>query len=79
MKPVDVEDENWEVQKFCTDIGEYELSIEKQKKHWECEQNHESWKWIVSYHGSVVSSGSVNSVDEAKQRALANVPQEAKS
>lgn len=65
---------NWVVQKMCTDVGEYELIVEKQKAHWECEQRLESWKWIVSYHGSIVANGSVNNPDEAKIRALANVP-----
>lgn len=66
--------QNWIVQKLCTDIENYELIVEKQKTHWECEQKRESWKWIVSYHGSVVASGSVNSSDEAMARAYANVP-----
>ncbi len=64
----------WQVQKICTDIGDYELSAEKQKTHWNCEQRRESWKWIISYHGSIVASGSVNSPDEAKVMAMANLP-----
>jgi hypothetical protein len=67
-------DHEWQVQKICTDIEEYELSVEKQKRDWECDQKRESWKWMVSYHGSVVSSGSVNSSDEAMALAVANVP-----
>lgn len=64
----------WQVQKLCTDIQNYEVSIEKQKTHWECEQRRESWKWIVAFHGSVVATGSVNSVELAKEIALKNVP-----
>lgn len=69
-----VEKNEWRVQKICTDIENYELSVEKQKTHWECDQKRESWKWTVSYHGSVVSAGSVNSLEEAKTHALINVP-----
>jgi hypothetical protein len=69
-----VTDENWQIQKLCTDIQDYELIVEKQKTDWACEQKRESWKWIVSYHGSVVSSGSVNSQEEAQNQAVANLP-----
>lgn len=67
---------NWEEQKLCTDIGDYELIVEKQKRDWECEQKMESWKWMVVYHSSVVASGSVNSMEEAKIKAEANVPKD---
>jgi len=68
---------DWQEQKLCSDIGDYELIVEKQKRDWECEQTSESWKWTVVYHGSVISSGSVNDVEEAKQKAEANVPDSA--
>ena len=68
---------SWVVQKVCKDIGEYELIAERQKRDWECEQKSESWKWSVVYHGSVVASGSVNSIEEAKKTAAANVPENA--
>lgn len=64
----------WQTQKLCTDIGDYELIVEKQKRDWECDQSSESWKWNVIYHGSIIASGSVNDVEEAKQKAEANVP-----
>ena len=64
----------WQVQKLCTDIENYELVIEKQKSHWNCEQKRESWKWYISYHGSIVAAGSVNNIEEAKIKAEANVP-----
>lgn len=64
----------WITQKMCTDIGEYELIVEQQKTHWNCEQKRESWKWLVSYHGSVVSSGSVGDAETAKELAIANIP-----
>lgn len=67
----------WQAQKLCTDIGEYELIVEKQKQHWECEQKMESWKWSVVYHGTVVASGSVNDVEEAKTKAEKSVPESA--
>lgn len=67
---------NWEEQRLCTDIGEYELIVEKQKRDWECEQKMEPWKWMVVYHGSVVASGSVNDIEEAKIRAEENVPKD---
>jgi hypothetical protein len=70
----DLSGQEWQVQKMCTDIQDYELTIEKQKTDWECDQKRESWKWIVSYHGSVVASGSVNNPKEAQEKAVANVP-----
>lgn len=65
---------DWQIQKICTDVQDYELVAEKQKRDWNCEQTRESWKWIISYHGSVVASGSVNSAEEAKAMAMANLP-----
>ena len=64
----------WQIQKFCTDIEDYEVTIEKQKASWHCEQKQESWKWIISYHGSIVASGSVNSSEEARGAAIDNLP-----
>lgn len=65
---------NWQTQRLCTDIGGYELVVEKQKQSWECSQKRESWKWLVNYHGAVVANGSVNSLEEAQQLAVSNVP-----
>ena len=70
---------DWQVQKICADIQDYELIVEKQKNNWSCEQMLESWKWIISYHGSVVASGSINSMEEAKALAIANIPETGKS
>lgn len=67
---------SWSTQRMCTDVGDYELIVERQKRNWECEQKSESWKWSVVYHGSVLSSSSVNDLEEAKQKALANVPKD---
>jgi len=74
MNKEELRDDKWQVQKMCLDVKDYELSIEKQKRDWECEQKSESWKWSISYHGSIVASGSVNSVEEAQEKAIANVP-----
>ncbi len=65
---------NWQVQKICTDINNYELTVERQKASWTCEQKIESWKWAVAYRGAIVAQGT--SQDEAQARALAekNVP-----
>ncbi|MGB4108024.1 MAG: hypothetical protein WBK55_09570 [Alphaproteobacteria bacterium] len=65
---------NWETQKLCTDINNYELVVEKQKTAAQCSQNKESWKWIVSFRGAIVSTGSVNKLEDAQQLAIANVP-----
>lgn len=67
-------DQDWQIQKLCSDVQDYELTVEKQKQNWECEQKRESWKWSVAYHGSVVASGSVNSSNDAMAQAKANVP-----
>ncbi len=71
---IEISGEEWEIQKICKDIKDYELVIEKQKTDWQCQQKRQSWKWLVSYHGSIVASGSCNSPAEACQRAVSNVP-----
>jgi len=65
---------NWVVQKLCTDVENYELTVEQEKNTWHCTQKRESWRWRVSYHGSIVASGSVNNLEQAKELAAANVP-----
>lgn len=67
-------DLRWVQQRLCTDVDDYELIVEKQKQNWECEEVSDSWKWSVVYHGSVVASGSVNDMEEAKLKAEANIP-----
>jgi len=74
----EVNNEDWVVQRMCTDIQDYELIVELEKSHWNCEQPRESWKWIVSYHGSIVARGSVNDCEEARKMALQNVPDKKK-
>lgn len=69
------DDVKWTIQKMCVDVDEYELIIEKEKSHWHCEQKIESWKWLISYHGSIVASGSQNSVEAAQEFALSNLPE----
>ncbi len=66
---------NWHTQKMCTDIGEYELAVERQKSNQHCEQNRESWKWSVNYHGAVIASGTANDDKTAQELAVANTPQ----
>lgn len=66
--------QTWQVQKMCADIKDYELVIEKQKTDWECEQKRESWKWSVSYHGSIVARGVGQNPDEAMTQAYFNIP-----
>lgn len=65
---------SWQTQRLCSDVGEYVLIVERQKRSWECEQRMESWKWSIVYHGTIVASGSVNNVEEAKKMAEGNVP-----
>ncbi len=72
---VKISGNDWEIQKMCKDVNDYELVIERQKTDWQCEQNHECWKWLVSYHGSIVASGASNSQDEASEKAVSNVPE----
>jgi len=64
----------WQVQKVCTDINSYEITVEKQKNHWKCEQARESWKWSIAYHGSIVATGVHNDLEAAKEIALQSVP-----
>lgn len=65
---------NWDVQKLCTDVKEYELVVEKQKASWKCEQKHENWRWSVAHHGAVVAQGNAVSLDQAQTFAEKNVP-----
>jgi len=76
MEVTDQQKDKWTVQKMCTDVRDYELTIEKQKTQWQCEHKNSSWKWSVAYHGSILASGSVNSPTEAQIRAKANVPED---
>jgi hypothetical protein len=64
----------WHVQRMCTDVGDYQLIVEQQKKNWKCEQTQEYWKWSVIYHGTIVSTGVVPQAEQAQQLALANIP-----
>lgn len=68
-------DIDWTIQKMCVDVEDYELIVEKEKSHWNCEQKRESWKWLVSYHGSIVASGSQNSIEAAQELAVSNLPE----
>lgn len=74
MSPECEHKQGWQVDKICTDVNNYELSVERQKTSFHCTQKRESWKWFISLHGTIIASGSVNNFDEAKQRAIASVP-----
>ena len=69
-----MEDLDWQIQKQCVDVGEYELTIERQKTEWECEQKSKTWKWSVDYHGSITASGVSHSEEDAKKAAVHSVP-----
>ncbi|MDF2368229.1 hypothetical protein [Sneathiella sp.] len=64
----------WEAQRLCTDAGDYELVVEKQKLDWDCDQPIDSWKWAVVFHGTIVASGTTNDMESAKRIAEASVP-----
>jgi hypothetical protein len=66
---------HWTVQKLCTDVNDYELIIEKQKASFHCEQKVDSWRWHVSYRGAVISQGTANDQEQARELAEKNVPQ----
>lgn len=65
---------SWQAEKLCTDNGHYELTVEKMKIDWHCEQKSTSWRWNVAYHGAVVAQGSARDAEEAKIMAEKNVP-----
>lgn len=64
----------WYIQKLCTNIGEYELVIEAQKKSWRCEHEHSRWRWSVIFHGTIVTSGYAADQEVAKKRARESLP-----
>lgn len=66
----------WQIQRLCTDVGDYELIVEKQKTTWECEQKRDQWKWNVVFHGTVLQSGLTFGQEDAKEMALSNVPKD---
>lgn len=78
MKEKEIEEKQWKVQKLCTDVNSYEVIVEQEKRNAHCEQKRESWRWIISYHGSIVASGSCNSSEEAMVIGLKTVPMDAK-
>lgn len=65
---------NWQTEKLCTDDGHYELTVEKMKTDWHCEQKSTSWRWNVSYHGAVVAQGTAYDEELARKMAEKNVP-----
>ncbi|MBO0335342.1 hypothetical protein J0X12_17100 [Sneathiella sp. CAU 1612] len=67
----------WEAQRLCTEAGDYELFVEKQKLDWECDQPIDQWKWAVVIHGTIVASGTAKDLEGAQRIAEASIPQEA--
>lgn len=66
----------WVAQKLCTEAGDYELFVEKQKQDWECDEPMDLWKWAVVFHGTIVASGATRDMEDAQRIAEASIPKE---
>lgn len=64
----------WNIQKLCADVGDYELVVELQKRTWECDHTIEEWKWGIVHMGIILSNGCAIGLEEAQRLALLNVP-----
>ena len=64
----------WQPEKMCSTVGNYDLLIEKYKHGYKCEQLNSHWKWRVIYSGIVVAQGMAADLDTAQTSAELNVP-----
>ncbi len=68
---------NWQPEKMCSTMGDYNLLVERFKHGYECNQGTDSWKWRVIHSGVVLSQGSSEDVATAQKMAESNVPMNA--
>ncbi len=69
----------WVHLKDCSAIGDYEVTVERHKHNWKCEERYtDAWKWYVVYGGAVIAEGFSDDIDSAKESAVSSVPIAAK-
>lgn len=64
----------WQPEKMCSTAGDYDLSIERFKHGYQCEQKNDSWKWRVIRSGVIMSQGTAIDLEQAQALAEANLP-----
>ena len=65
---------DWQAEKLCSTVGNYDLLIERFKHGYQCEQAKDTWKWRVIHSGVVLSQGISPDVETAQKMAESNVP-----
>lgn len=64
----------WQPEKMCSTVGNYDLLIERLKHGYQCEQKNDSWKWRVIHSGVILSQGTTADIVSAQKMAESNVP-----
>lgn len=64
----------WQAEKMCSQHGGYDLSVERFKHGYACDQSNDTWKWRVINSGVVVSQGTAVDLDSAQKMAEQNLP-----
>lgn len=64
----------WQPEKMCSQHGGYDLSVERFKNGYHCEQATDTWKWRVINSGVIVSQGTSIDLEAAKKMAEQNLP-----
>lgn len=65
---------DWQPEKLCSTVGDYDLLIERFKNGYHCEQASDSWKWRIIRSGIVISQGTAADIDAAQKLAESNIP-----
>jgi hypothetical protein len=65
---------DWQPEKLCSAVGEYDLLIERFKHGYQCEQSNDTWKWRVIHSGVILSQGTSADIATAQKMAESNVP-----
>lgn len=64
----------WQPEKMCSQKDGYDLSVERFKHGFACDQSNDSWKWRVINSGVVVSQGTSTDLAAAQAMAEKNIP-----
>lgn len=64
----------WQAEKMCTQRGAYDLSVERFKHGYHCQQSNDTWKWRIINSGVIVSQGVAKDLTAAQEMAEKNLP-----
>lgn len=65
---------DWQPEKLCSTVGDYDLLIERLKHGYQCQQTNDTWKWRVIHSGVILSQGTSADIETAQKMAESNVP-----